>query len=91
MTYKKEHLIPVLCVLLFAKIIIAGLSIADSLGALVLLSSLHLDRVLLYLFPNRVDVYQELSLVQSKLVEITSKSEELERDVTALKIGSVKR
>jgi len=89
--FKKENLIQIISVVMFAKILITGLSLADSLGALVLLSALHLDRVLSYLFPKRVDVYKELSLIQSNLAEITSKSEEHERDLTALKMGNIKR
>jgi hypothetical protein len=89
--FKKTNLIHVISILFFIRILIPGLSFAECLGALVVLSAIHLDRVLSYLFPKQVDVYKELSLVQSKLVEITSKSDGLERDVTALKMRGMRQ
>jgi hypothetical protein len=89
--YKKINLIHILSVAMFIKILITGLSYSDSLGALVLLSALQLDRVLSHLYPKQVDVFKELSLIQNQLVEVISKNEVLERDVTALKIGGMKR
>ena len=91
MEFKKINIIQVLCVLIFAKILITGLSFSDGLGALVILAALQLNGLLLRLYPKQVDALKELSLIQETLIEVQSKQEALERDVTALRIGSVKR
>lgn len=70
---------------LFIKLLALGLSMTDCLGALVLLSAVQAEKVISFHFPKRTNVHKELSLIQSNLVEIKSKSEDLERDVTALK------
>ena len=76
----------------FIKLIFFGLSLSDCLGALVILITLLALRVVLYIYPKRPDLFNEISLVQEQLKEFTIKNEQLERDVTALKFGmNIKR
>ena len=77
---------------MFIKLIFFGLSLSDCLGALVILITLLALRVILYLYPKRPDLFNEMSLLQEKLNEVITKNEQLERDVTAIKFGmNIKR
>lgn len=78
----------ILCGLVFVKLLAVGVSFSDCLGALVLLSILQIDRVISYLFPKRVDVFAEIVFIQEALKELQTKSEEHERDIVGLKLGS---
>lgn len=79
-----------LAVLLFIKILIYGLSLSDSFGALICLAAVQLDRVTGHLFPKQVDLFTEVSEIQSRLMSMQDKLDDNERDLTALKFGTMR-
>lgn len=81
----------ILSILFFVKTLAFGISFSECLGALVLLSIIQLDKVVNYYCPKRVDIYKELSLIQSQLAEMKSKTEGYERDLTALRFAAGKK
>ena len=72
-------------VILFIKIIVAGVSFSDCLGLLIVLSAIQLERITSYIYPKRPDLFHEISLVQHDLTELQKKADSTESDVTALK------
>jgi len=83
----KENQIPILLWVLVAKLLYTGLTLSDCLGALVILASMLLSKIVTYLYPKRPDLYHELSLIQQELKVLTSKSDDLGHDVAGLKFG----
>lgn len=73
------NLTHIIAVLFFAKLIVAGSSYADCIGTLVALSAVQLDRVTGYIFPKRPEI---------DIPEMTAKIDQLESDVTGLKIST---
>jgi hypothetical protein len=82
----KENLGYLFLVALFIKLMVFGLSIAECLGALVLLSFAFGSLVLDYYVPKRPDLYTDLKSLQVTNEGLVSKVEELERDVMAIKM-----
>lgn len=74
-------------ILLYLKLIIIGLSPTDCLGALVLLVALQAEKVLSHLYPKRVDLYKEHSLIIETIARLQKTIDEQERDLTALKMA----
>lgn len=67
-----------------------GLSSSDCLGALVLLSFAFGSKAIDYFVPKRPDIYADLKSLQASYDDLVSKTEGLERDVMAMRLG-VKR
>lgn len=92
LNFANEHQAQITIWAVFIKLIFFGLSLSDCLGALVILVTLLALKVILYIHPKRPDLFNEISLVQEQLKEITTRNEQLERDVTAIKFGiNIKR
>ena len=83
----KQSFSYVILVTLFIKLMAFGLSYADCLGALVLLSFAFGSKVIEYYVPARPDIYADLKSMQESMSDLVSKTEGLERDVMAIKLG----
>lgn len=60
-------------------------------GAIVILGALLLKTVVDHLFPKKPDVFQQIKDLQKSLDAIIEVSENNQRDLTALKMGAIKR
>jgi hypothetical protein len=87
----KENLGHFILVALFAKLMAFGLSSSDCFGALVLLLFSYGSKALDYYVPKRPDLYADLKLKQEAIKALESKTEGLERDVSALKMERLGR
>lgn len=83
----KQNQIILITWALFIKLMVSGLSLSDSLGALVLFVSLQAVRVLEHSFPKRPDLFKEMIDLTNEHKALKEKYESLESDVTALKFG----
>jgi hypothetical protein len=83
----KQGLGYLILVTLFIKLMAFGLSYADCFGALVLLSFAFGSKVLEYYVPARPDIYADLKSMQESMNDLVSKTEGLERDVMAMRLG----
>lgn len=87
----KEHFVLIVSLCLLPKILTIGLSLADSLGVLFIFLGVHLKTIIDYQFPERPDLFNEISQLKLKLLNQTERSDVLERDITALKFGASRR
>lgn len=87
----KDNLGYFVLIALLIKLMAFGFNIADSLAALALLIFASGLRVFDYMFPKRPDLYADLESLKADLKQLVIKNEELERNVTALKIERVRR
>lgn len=81
----KENQSQVIILVLLIKLVVYRVSYADCLCAGVLLLAISAAKVTDHLFPKRPDLYTQLNDLASKVQELTTKNEDLERDVTAMK------
>ena len=72
---------------LLLKLMITGLSFADCLGALVILTALELGWIIKHKFPEQPDLFHEMSILQLQLTSLDQKTESIQSDVTSLKFG----
>lgn len=84
----KDNQTEIIVWILLTKLILGGFSLTVCLGSLVLLFTLQALKVIEYLYPKRPDIFNELSLIQDQIKTLTIKNEELERDVTGLRMGA---
>ncbi|MGZ3796477.1 MAG: hypothetical protein ACXVB1_08935 [Pseudobdellovibrionaceae bacterium] len=85
---KAQNMTLIFCVLFFIKSLALGNYLADCLGLFVVILSIQADKIVRYLFPKRVDLHTEFSLMEAKLIEMKTKLDEHERDLTALKFSN---
>jgi hypothetical protein len=64
-----------------------GFTWQDCFAALILLFFVNVYKVVGYLYPKRQDVYADLENLNLELKRLSTKTDELQRDVTATKIG----
>jgi len=81
----KENQSQVIILVLLIKLVVYRVSYADCLCAGILLLAISAAKAVDYLFPKRPDLYTQLNNLESKVQEIVTKNEDLERDVTAMK------
>lgn len=86
--YESLNLSVALIILIFFKMILTSITFSECLAALVLLAFIQLDHIVKHKFPKQVDLLTELLLVQKNTQELTSKLEDHERDLTALKFNT---
>lgn len=91
MEFNWKNPIHVFSLMFFIRMSYQAPTFDECLGVLIVITAMHADRVFSFLFPKRIDVFGEISRIKEKLIEYQNRNDELERDVTALKIGGMKR
>lgn len=76
-----------LMLVLSVKLMALGFSWTDCFASLILLSFVNVYKVVGFKYPNRQDVYADLENLNQQFQELSKKNEELQRDVTGLKLG----
>ena len=83
----QEYQSPAVLLVLFLKFSVYGFKYSDCLGALVLLSYISVDKVIVYLFPKRPDLYTVTDDLRNELNQLALKNEELASNVNAIKFS----
>lgn len=74
-----------------AKMLALGLTISDALALFVILAGLIGRSISDYLYPKRPDLFREMLEIKKSIDDVRAKSDEHERDLTALKFGAARR
>lgn len=91
MRFLKSDLILVVSFVLLLKLILVGLSLADALGAFVILGSFIAKTVTDYQFPQRPDLFKEMIDLQNRQSALEAEKDQIQSDLTALKFGAVRK
>lgn len=91
MRFWKSDLILVVVTVLLLKLMTVGFSIADAIGALVILGGLLAKTVIDHKFPKLPDLFKEMVDLQNRQSALEAEKDEIQRDLTALKFGSVRK
>lgn len=83
---RSQNITLIFCFLFFVKMIFLGSSVANCLGLFIIIVGVQADFIVEHLFPKRVDLFQEVDAIKSKLSELQSLSDNHERDLTAIKL-----
>lgn len=86
MKIDKINPISLVIVLFVLKMLALGVEQQEVLLLFVVFIGLLADRVISYLYPKRPDVYLELHNIKQELLELKTKTEEQDHDLTALKM-----
>lgn len=87
----KEKLVLLVAIVALVKLIVHGLTLADSLGVLFMGALLHAHTIVSYVYPKRPDLYLDVSELKGSLDVLITRIEALEHDTTALKFGASRR
>lgn len=89
--YFNKYLIASTLVVAIVKIIISTLTLPDVL-ALILIPVISLAaRVVDYKYPKRPDLFSEIELLNIRIHDVETKTDELESDMTGVKFGLKQR
>lgn len=75
---------------LFIKLMALGFNWEDCFASLILLFFVNVYKVVGFKYPKRQDVYADLENLNQRLNELSKQNEELQRDVTGLKLKGVR-
>lgn len=87
----KDNLIYAVSLFVLIKLLMLGLTFADSLGTLFILAAIHLKTVIEYKFPKRPDLFKEMIELQEKISQLTAKVDTAQFDLNALKFGAIRK
>lgn len=91
MKFSKSDLFTGAAILLLLKLICLGFTPADAAGSFFLMAGFLGDRVISFLFPKRPDLFKEVLDLQNQLTRVNQQCSDMERDLTALKMGAMRR
>ena len=91
MKFSRSNFFTGAAILLLLKLICLGFSPADAAGSLFLLLALQAEVITSHLFPKRPDLFKEVLDLQAQLNTLREKSDEMDRDLTGLKMGAMRR
>lgn len=76
---------------LLGKLLVVGFSLGESLAALAILCAIMIKPIVEHNWPKRQDLFKEMHELKIAFETISQKQSEVERDVTALKFGAMRK